>query len=74
MTDPQVHPIVASIVANLAGSQTEIAQRAGLSQSYFCQIATGKRVPPLATIERLAKVAGLELRLVKLIKAKGAKP
>ncbi len=65
MTDRKIHPLVAELVSKLPGTQAEIAARAGITQPYLSQIACGLRQPSLDAIERLADVAGLEIRLAK---------
>jgi transcriptional regulator with XRE-family HTH domain len=49
----------------LAGdlSQRELAQRAGTSQPAIARLEQGRASPTLATLQRLARAAGFELRL-----------
>ena len=64
MGDPHIDPIVAELLASLerlGASQQAIAERAGISPPYLCQIAAGKRQPTLAVVHRLADVAGRRL-------------
>jgi transcriptional regulator with XRE-family HTH domain len=64
MNEPHIDPIVAELLASLdrlGASQIAIAERAGISPPYLCQIASGKRQPTLAVINRLADVAGRRL-------------
>jgi transcriptional regulator with XRE-family HTH domain len=64
MTAPRIDPIVAELLASLehlGASQLTIAERAGISPPYLCQIAAGKRQPTLAVVHRLADVAGRRL-------------
>jgi transcriptional regulator with XRE-family HTH domain len=66
MSDPHIDPIVAELLASLdrlGASQLTIAERAGISPPYLCQIASGKRQPTLDVIHRLADVAGRRLAL-----------
>jgi transcriptional regulator with XRE-family HTH domain len=66
MSDPHIDPIVAELLASLerlGASQIAIAERAGISPPYLCQIASGKRQPTLDVIHRLADVAGRRLAL-----------
>jgi transcriptional regulator with XRE-family HTH domain len=66
MTGPRIDPIVAELLASLGrlgASQLTIAERAGISGPYLCQIAAGKRQPTLDVIHRLADVAGRRLSL-----------
>jgi transcriptional regulator with XRE-family HTH domain len=66
MGDPHIDPIVAELMASLerlGASQVAIAERAGISPPYLCQIASGKRQPTLDVIHRLAAVAGRRLAL-----------
>jgi transcriptional regulator with XRE-family HTH domain len=61
-----IDPIVAELLASLerlGTSQMKIAERAGISPPYLCQIASGKRQPTLGVIHRLADVAGRRLSL-----------
>jgi transcriptional regulator with XRE-family HTH domain len=61
-----IDPIVAELLASLerlGTSQMKIAERAGISPPYLCQIASGKRQPTLDVIHRLADVAGRRLAL-----------
>jgi len=63
---PHIDPIVAELLASLerlGASQQAIAERAGISPPYLCQIASGKRQPTLDVIHRLADVAGRRLAL-----------
>jgi transcriptional regulator with XRE-family HTH domain len=65
-TKPHIDPIVAHLLASLdrlGASQMTIAERAGISPPYLCQIASGKRQPTLDVIHRLADVAGRRLSL-----------
>jgi transcriptional regulator with XRE-family HTH domain len=65
-TKPHIDPIVAELLASLerlGASQIAIAERAGISPPYLCQIAAGKRQPTLAVVHRLADVAGRRLSL-----------
>jgi transcriptional regulator with XRE-family HTH domain len=65
-TEPHIDPIVAELLASLerlGASQIAIAERAGISGPYLCQIAAGKRQPTLDVIHRLADVAGRRLSL-----------
>ena len=64
MTEPHIDPIVAELMQSLerlGASQQAIAERAGISPPYLCQIAAGKRQPTLDVIHRLADVAGRRL-------------
>ena len=64
--EPRIDPIVADLLASLdrlGASQLTIAERAGISGPYLCQIASGKRQPTLDVIHRLADVAGRRLSL-----------
>ena len=64
MREPHIDPIVAELLASLerlGASQQAIAERAGISPPYLCQIAAGKRQPTLAVVHRLADVAGRRL-------------
>ena len=66
MGEPHIDPIVAELLASLerlGASQLTIAERAGISPPYLCQIAAGKRQPTLAVVHRLADVAGRRLAL-----------
>jgi len=66
MSDPHIDPIVAELLASLGRlgtSQLTIAERAGISGPYLCQIAAGTRQPTLDVIHRLADVAGRRLSL-----------
>jgi transcriptional regulator with XRE-family HTH domain len=66
MSDPHIDPIVAELLASLerlGASQIAIAERAGISGPYLCQIVSGKRQPTLDVIHRLADVAGRRLAL-----------
>ena len=66
MSEPHIDPIVAELLASLerlGASQQAIAERAGISPPYLCQIAGGKRQPTLAVVHRLADVAGRRLSL-----------
>jgi transcriptional regulator with XRE-family HTH domain len=61
-----IDPIVAELMQSLerlGASQLTIAERAGISPPYLCQIASGKRQPTLDVIHRLADVAGRRLSL-----------
>ena len=61
MTEPHIDPIVTELLTSLdrlGASQLTIAERAGISPPYLCQIAAGKRQPTLDVIHRLADVAG----------------
>jgi transcriptional regulator with XRE-family HTH domain len=74
MTEPHIDPIVAELLASLerlGASQIAIAERAGISGPYLCQIAAGKRQPTLDVIHRLADVAGRRLALGRGKRAKG---
>jgi transcriptional regulator with XRE-family HTH domain len=65
-TSPHIDPIVAELLASLerlGASQIAIAERAGISGPYLCQIAAGKRQPTLDVVHRLADVAGRRLSL-----------
>ena len=69
-----IDPIVAELLASLdrlGASQLAIAERAGISGPYLCQIAAGKRQPTLDVIHRLADVAGRRLSLGRGRRAKG---
>jgi|RhiMethySRZTD1v2_1073278.scaffolds.fasta_scaffold626295_2 transcriptional regulator with XRE-family HTH domain len=44
-------------------SQRELAQRAGTSQAMVARIERGQQSPSLATLERLVRACGLELRV-----------
>jgi transcriptional regulator with XRE-family HTH domain len=44
-------------------SQRELAQRAGTSQAMVARIERGRQSPSLATLERLVRACGLELRV-----------
>ncbi len=46
-------------------SQEVLAQRAGISRSFLCEIERGRKSPSLATLERLA--AALDIRQGELI-------
>jgi transcriptional regulator with XRE-family HTH domain len=74
MSEPHIDPIVAELLASLerlGASQQAIAERAGISGPYLCQIASGKRQPTLDVIHRLADVAGRRLSLGRGRRAKG---
>ena len=71
---PHIDPIVAELLASLdrlGASQLAIAERAGISPPYLCQITAGKRQPTLDVIHRLADVAGRRLALGRGRRAKG---
>jgi transcriptional regulator with XRE-family HTH domain len=51
-------------------SQRELADRAGTSQAMVARIEGGRQSPSLATLERLVRACGLELR----VEAAGAEP
>jgi predicted transcriptional regulator len=66
MSELHIDPIVAELLTSLdrlGASQLTIAERAGISGPYLCQIAAGKRQPTLAVVHRLAVVAGRQLAL-----------
>ena len=72
-TETHIDPIVAELLASLerlGASQIAIAERAGISAPYLCQIAAGKRQPTLAVVHRLAVVSGRRLSLVRGRRAK----
>jgi hypothetical protein len=72
--EPHIDPIVAELLASLGrlgASQIAIAERAGISPPYLCQIASGKRQPTLDVIHRLADVAGRRLALGRGRRVKG---
>jgi len=74
MTGPHIDPIVAELLSSLeslGASQLTIAERAGISGPYLCQIASGKRQPTLDVIHRLADVAGRRLSLGRGRRTKG---
>lgn len=58
-----IDPLITAILSRLPSPQSAAAKRCGISQAYLSQIVTGKRVPPLATLEKMAEAAGLELRV-----------
>lgn len=58
-----MNPIITAILARLPSPQKAAAERCGISAAYLSQIIAGKRVPPLATLQRMAEAAGLELRV-----------
>lgn len=45
-------------------TQTEIAERAGISQAAYCNIEGGKRNPSVGTARRIGKVLGIEWFLI----------
>lgn len=65
MTDRKIHPLVAELAGKLPSPQADAAERAGITQAYLSQIVRGVRQPTLETIDKLAGVAGLEVRLGK---------
>jgi transcriptional regulator with XRE-family HTH domain len=72
--EPCIDPIIAELLASLerlGASQVAVAERAGISAPYLCQIAAGKRQPTLDVIHRLADVAGRRLSLGRGKRAKG---
>ena len=74
MSEPHIDPIVAELLTSLErlkASQQAIAERAGISPPYLCQIAAGKRQPTLAVVHRLADVAGRRLSLPRGRRDKG---
>jgi transcriptional regulator with XRE-family HTH domain len=74
MSEPKIDPIVAELLERLeqlGESQIAIAERAGISPPYLCQIASGKRQPTLAVVHRLADVAGRRLAVQRGRRAKG---
>lgn len=60
-----ISPIVTEILSRLPGPQKAAAERCGISAAYLSQIVAGKRQPTLATLEKMAEAAGLELRVAK---------
>ena len=60
-----MNPIITAILARLPSPQSAAAKQCGISQAYLSQIVTGKRQPPLATLQRMAEAAGLELRVAE---------
>ena len=60
-----MNPLITAILSRLPSPQAAAAKRCGISQAYLSQIIAGKRVPPLATLQRMAEAAGLELRVAK---------
>ena len=60
-----MNPLITAILSRLPSPQSAAAKQCGISQAYLSQIVTGKRQPPLATLQRMAEAAGLELRVAK---------
>ena len=56
-----MNPIITEILSRLPSPRSAAAKQCGISQAYLSQISTGKRTPPLATLERMAEAAGLDL-------------
>ena len=38
----------------------EIASAAGISESYYCLIENGERIPPVKTAKKIAEVLGID--------------
>lgn len=54
---------LASLRATTGLSQRDLARLAGMSQPAIARLEAGRATPTLATLERLARAAGFELRL-----------
>lgn len=50
-------------------SLSELAERAGLSQSYLSMIEAGKRKPTLASLEKVAKALGVPTPILMFLAA-----
>jgi transcriptional regulator with XRE-family HTH domain len=54
------------IIARRGYTQTELAQRTFLSESYLSRVCTGKRYPSLYALISLLKECGCELKITEL--------
>lgn len=55
------------IIARRGYTQTELAQRTFLSESYLSRVCTGKRYPSLYALISLLKECGCELKITELV-------
>lgn len=58
-----IAPILATLRETAGLSQRDLARRAGMSQPAVARLESGRAVPTIATLARLARAAGFELRL-----------
>lgn len=54
---------VTKVLGSLQGTQAQIAEAIGVSQQYVHKLKTGKTTPSPDVLDRMAKLAGMELTI-----------
>lgn len=74
MNQEQILSVLKTAAEQSGLTQKEIAERSGIRQENVSRYLSGKKVPELATLVKLAEAVGLEVELRPVKRGRGRPP